>query len=174
MTASLTDTLCTKCGLCCDGTLFADVELSSSAEVAGLEILGLDVEDDDANAGLLSLPCRALAGKRCSIYAHRPKCCRTFECGLLQDARSGAVTVEQALVHISDALAETQRVRTLLVQLGEKHERLPLNERCADILARDATGHPGMRRKQTQLETAMTTLENHIQRTFLGRENVGG
>lgn len=169
MAPELTDALCTKCGLCCDGSLFADVELASSAEVTGLEILGLDVEDDDANAGLLSLPCRAHVGRLCAIYAHRPKCCRTFECGLLQDAREGTVGVERALEHIAEALEHTRRVRTLLVQLGEPNARLPLNERSAMALARDMTGRPGMRRKQTQLEAAMTALENRIQTTFLGR-----
>ena len=77
---ALTDTLCTQCGLCCDGTLFADVELGR-AEAARLENMGLEVEVTDG--GLLSQPCAALKGRRCSIYAHRPKCCRTFECQLL-------------------------------------------------------------------------------------------
>ena len=30
----LTDTLCTRCGLCCDGTLLGDVELTGPAEAA--------------------------------------------------------------------------------------------------------------------------------------------
>ena len=32
METRLTDTLCTRCGLCCDGTLFAEVELAHRAE----------------------------------------------------------------------------------------------------------------------------------------------
>src|SRR3989454_8300213 len=92
MTPLLTDTLCTNCGLCCDGTLFADVELVGQAEVARLEIMGIAIDDDDANVGLLSQPCAALRGRRCCVYAHRPKCCRVFECHLLQNAQRGAVT----------------------------------------------------------------------------------
>ena len=34
MSSILTDTLCTRCGLCCDGTLFADVRLGSYASTA--------------------------------------------------------------------------------------------------------------------------------------------
>ena len=56
MTRPLTDTLCTKCGLCCDGTLFADVELVGQAEAARLEIMGLEVDEGDRNVGLLSQP----------------------------------------------------------------------------------------------------------------------
>ena len=59
MSPSLTDTLCTRCGLCRDGSLFADVELTGPAEATGLEILGLAI-DDDADGGLLLLPCAAL------------------------------------------------------------------------------------------------------------------
>ena len=47
MKPSLTDTLCTRCGLCCDGSLFADVELASRDEASALEVMGLDIEDDD-------------------------------------------------------------------------------------------------------------------------------
>src|SRR5438128_1586741 len=74
----LTDTLCTQCGLCCDGSLFADVELAGGNETSALEVLGLNVEDaEDDIHGLLLQPCGALKEKRCSIYAHRPNCCRT-------------------------------------------------------------------------------------------------
>src|ERR1043165_7941634 len=113
MTPLLTDTLCTNCGLCCDGTLFADVELVGDAEVARLEIMGMDVEDEGRNSGLLSQPCAALRGTRCGIYEHRPKCCRVFECRLLQNAQRGAVTVERALERIADARGQIGRVRAL-------------------------------------------------------------
>src|SRR5258708_19074466 len=103
MTPLLTDTLCTKCGLCCDGTLFADVELVGQAELARLEIMGMEIENEDRNTGLLSQPCAAVRGTRCGIYAHRPKCCRVFECDLLQNAQRGAVTVERAIEQIADA-----------------------------------------------------------------------
>src|SRR5262245_27190516 len=99
----LTDILCTKCGLCCDGTLFADVELVGRDEVTRLEIMGMAVEDEDRNVGLLSQPCAALRGTRCGIYAHRPKCCRVFECHLLQNAQRGGISVERALAQIADA-----------------------------------------------------------------------
>lgn len=102
MKPSLTDTLCTRCGLCCDGSLLADVELASRSEATRLEILGLEIEDDDAH-GLLVLPCAALRGTRCSIYPHRPETCRTFECRLLQEVRRGAVSVETAESRIVEA-----------------------------------------------------------------------
>ena len=83
MKPSLTDTLCTRCGLCCDGSLFADVELAGTDEASALEVMGREIEEDDDDRGLLLQPCAALKGKRCSLYPHRPDCCRAFECRLL-------------------------------------------------------------------------------------------
>ena len=165
--ASLTDTLCTRCGLCCDGTLFADVELSGRPEATGLEILGLEVEDGDAGGPLLVQPCRALRGRRCSIYPHRPACCRTFECRLLQDVRRGAVSVGRAQEHIAHALERIGRVRELLAQLGQRDEGLPLKERCADALALEAGADPGARRKRNELGAAMSAVERLVRATFL-------
>ena len=65
MKPSLTDTLCTRCGLCCDGSLFADVELASGDEASALEVMWLEIEDDDDDGGgLLVQPCGALKGRR--------------------------------------------------------------------------------------------------------------
>ena len=168
MTPLLTDTLCTKCGLCCDGTLFADVELVGEAEVARLEIMGMDVENEGRNMGLLSQPCAALRGTRCGIYAHRPKCCRVFQCHLLQNAQSGAVTVERALEHIADAREQIGQVRAMLSRLGNRDEDLPIKERCAETLAAKGGTTAEAIKDRANLEAAMATLETTIWNTFLG------
>jgi uncharacterized protein len=171
MKPSLTDILCTRCGLCCNGSLFADVELAGADEASALEVMGLEIEDADGGDGALLLqPCRALKGTRCSIYAHRPDCCRTFECRLLQETRHGAVGVEQAKEKIAEALERIERVKELIAQLGQADERLPLKERCGEALAlsEDAAAHPERNRKRDELESAMTSLESLIAATFLG------
>jgi Fe-S-cluster containining protein len=170
MKPSLTDTLCTQCGLCCDGSLFADVELVGRAEATRLEIMGLEI-DDDADGELLLLPCAALEGTRCGIYAHRPKCCRSFECHLLLEARRGAVTVERATEQISEARERIGRVKDLLAQLGQPDVRLSLKERCAEALSGEPSAIPGVNRKRTELETAMSAVERLIRKTFLPRRS---
>lgn len=169
MKPSLTDTLCTRCGLCCDGSLFADVELAGPAEAAGLEVMGLEIEDDDADGALLVQPCGALQGKRCGIYAHRPECCRTFECRLLQDVRRGAVDVERAGEHIAEALKYVGQVRELAAELGQRDGRLPLKERCAEALALadEAGADPALNRKRAELEAGMSAVEGLIRTRFL-------
>jgi uncharacterized protein len=170
MKPSLTDTLCTQCGLCCDGSLFADVELASSDEASALEAMGLEIEDADADdGGLLLQPCGVLKGKRCSIYPHRPDCCRTFECRLLQRAEHGVVSAQRASETIAAALKRIERVKGLVVQLGTGDERLPLSERCSEALAlSEAAADPAMNRKRAELQAAMTSVERLIQATFLG------
>ena len=164
---SLTDTLCTRCGLCCDGSLFADVELASGAEAAALEVMGLEIEEEEIN--LLLQPCAALQGKRCGIYAHRPECCRTFECRLLQDVRRGAVGIARASEQIAEALKQVGRVRKLASALGQRDMRLPLQERCAEALASDdeAGAGPETARQRAELEAAMAVVEELIRKTFL-------
>ena len=169
MKPGLTDTLCTRCGLCCDGSLFADVELSGPAEAAGLEVMGLEIEDDDADGGLLVQPCGALQGNRCGIYAHRPECCRTFECRLLQDVRCGAVGVELAGEHIAEVLKRIGRVRELAAELGQRDGDLPLKERCAEALAlSEEAANPALKRKRAELEAEMSATERLIRKRFLG------
>ncbi len=167
MKPSLTDTLCTRCGLCCDGSLFADVELAGRREATRLESMGLEIEEDDRGGAQLLQPCAALQGRRCTIYEHRPECCQTFECRLLQDVRRGAVPVERAKEQIAEALKRIGRVKDLLAQLGQHDGRLPLGESCAEALAKDSDADPEVNRKRAELETAMSAVEGLIRKTFL-------
>jgi Fe-S-cluster containining protein len=170
MKPSLASTLCTRCGLCCDGSLFADVELAGADEASALEVMGLEIEDaDEGDGALLLQPCGALKGKRCSIYAHRPDCCRTFECRLLQEVERGAVGVERASKKVAEALKRIRRVRELVVQLGIPNEGLPLKEHCLEALAVSgaAAADPAVKQKRTELQVALNSAERLIQATFL-------
>ena len=155
--------------------MFADVELASTDEASALEVMELDIEDaDEEDVGLLLQPCRALHEKRCSIYPHRPDCCRTFECRLLQEVKRGAVGVDRAKEKIAEASQRIERVKELIGQLGPGDERLPLKERCLEALAfsQEATTGPETNRKRSELEAAMASVESLIQRTFLGVKRV--
>jgi hypothetical protein len=173
MKPSLTDTLCTRCGLCCDGTLFADVELAGRAEATRLEVLGLEIEDDDGRGQLLVQPCAALHGTRCTVYAHRPSCCRTFECRLLQDVRRGAVSVEEAGATIVATLELVRRAKALLVELAQEDARLPLVERVAEALADEAEAKADVTARRAKLAATMASLRTSIERSFLAGSGSG-
>lgn len=163
----LSDTLCTRCGLCCDGTLLGDVELTGPAEAARLETLGLDLDDGETGAGLLPLPCAALRRTRCSIYARRTRACRTFECRLLQDAQRGDISVDLALARIAHARAQVQHVKTLLARMETPPANLPIAERCADAIAAASGASADANRRRAALEAAMAAVAHTIRTTFL-------
>ena len=165
-----TDALCTECGLCCDGSLFSDIELTSPRELSGLEVLGLDVEEDDnTSAGLLLQPCGALKGTRCSIYAHRPKCCRTFECRLLRDVEQGTVTLAAAKQTVRDVSKQIDYVEILIGQLRTSNEHLPLKERAMEALEESENSilNPEIKAKRNDLAHAIVSIEKLIEKTFL-------
>lgn len=168
MTPSLTDTLCTRCGLCCDGTLFADVELTGRAETTRLVALGLEVDESDAEGDVLVQPCAALRGTRCGVYPHRPACCRAFECRLLGESQRGAVTVDAALATIAATRSLVRRAVALLARLGQRDTCLPLAERAAQAVADAADAGPAQRERADALESTMAALRPVLRSRFIG------
>jgi Fe-S-cluster containining protein len=167
MAQDLTNTLCTRCGLCCDGTLFADVELAGRAEAEQMEVLGLEIEDDDTSAPLLVQPCAALRGRKCGIYEHRPGCCRTFECRLLQDAQRGAVSVDEALATITEALGLVRVAKSSLAALGRRDANLPLAERASEAISQGADAGREADEHPTVLAATMSRLSGLLRKSFL-------
>jgi uncharacterized protein len=161
--------LCTECGLCCNGSLFSDVELSGAKEITGLEALGVNIEDGDGSAaGLLVQPCNALRGKRCGIYEHRPKCCRTFECRLLKEVQTGRVTINKARETIAIVGREISAIKELMGVTGEDSD-LPLKERYLEAMAliAEEKESAAVAIRETELIRRMRFLEALIKKTFL-------
>src|SRR5215469_15501515 len=129
------DQLCPNCGLCCDSTLFADVELRKGDDPERLTQLGLEVMQKTKTKLAFSQPCACFDGKFCKIYADRPKRCRLFECGLLKRVESGDLTAGAALKTISEAKSQAEKVRELLRQSGQRDERMALTHRYAEAMS---------------------------------------
>jgi uncharacterized protein len=121
--------ICLTCGLCCDGSLFADVKLQSRDEIDPL-LLSVGVSDakqvgkqNPARARIsmrrLPQPCIAFDGCRCRIYSSRPEYCRQFECLLLKKLKSGVITRATAERLIGRARRKTEVVNRLLEALGQ-------------------------------------------------------
>lgn len=142
--------LCEDCGLCCDGTIFAHVVVTPE-ELAPLE--GRVTLSSDWS--LLLLPCSALEGCRCAVYAARPRMCRAYQCSVLHSFEAGRITQTQARAALEEVFAVRERlaqavgepdarravqlarqqvgdetatevVRALLGELHERSERLQL------------------------------------------------
>ncbi len=94
--------LCTRCGLCCDGTLFNAVKVGPK-EIAPLEQLGMVI--DQSTAPQFSQPCVYNVDRCCAIYANRPATCRNFACALLKGVRAGTFSLPAAEAVVDYALA---------------------------------------------------------------------
>ncbi len=160
--------LCPNCGLCCDSTLFADVELRAGDDAKTLKKLGLSLEKKGRGKMAFAQPCACFDGKLCGIYQARPKRCRTFVCGLLKRAETDEMSAGAALKKITEAKKRAEKVRGLLRQTGSTDEATPLTHRYSEAMAAPmdmADEHDAERRGELML--AVNDLMNLLQRDFL-------
>jgi Fe-S-cluster containining protein len=162
------DQLCPNCGLCCDSTLFADVELRAGDDARRLKRLGLTLFQKTKTKLAFVQPCACFDGKLCQIYADRPNRCRKFDCGLLKRVEAGEMTPTAALKKISAAKTQAENVRALLRSLGQRDERMALTHRYADAMSRpiDLSDETGAER-HGELMLAVNDLMTRLQRDFL-------
>jgi uncharacterized protein len=160
--------LCPNCGLCCDSTLFADVELRASDKPARLSQLGLTLVKKNKTTTAFTQPCPCFDGRICRIYADRPKRCQLFECGLLKRVEAGEMTDGAALKKIAAAKKRAGEVRELLRSLGQRDERAALTHRYAKVMSEPVDfSRPDDSEKRGELMLAVNELMNVLQRDFL-------
>ena len=162
------DALCLHCGLCCDSTLFADVELRAGDEAKRLPRVGLTLHQKTRTKLAFSQPCACFDGKLCRIYAERPKRCGLFACGLLNRVESREMTVNAALKKIASAKNRAEQVRDRLRSLGQRDERMALTHRYAGVMASPMDfSQPGETEQRGELMLALNDLMTQLQRDFL-------
>ena len=162
------DQLCPNCGLCCDSTLFADVELRAGDDARRLKKLGLTLFQKTKTKLAFVQPCACFDGKLCQIYADRPNRCRKFDCGLLKRVEAGELTANAALKKISAAKSQAQNVRTLLRSLGQRDERMALTHRYAEAMSAPMDlADEGRAEHHGELMLAVNDLMMRLQRDFL-------
>jgi Fe-S-cluster containining protein len=160
--------LCPNCGLCCNGVLFADVELQMGDNAGRLIDLGMALKKKGMK-GAFAQPCRCFDGTLCRIYADRPKRCRTFECGLLKRVQSGAMPAPAALKRMADAKKLVEKVRRLLRRLGDHDEHLALTRRYGRVMSQpiDMSASEDTGEARGELMLAVNDLMHALQRDFL-------
>lgn len=129
MTESNSQDLCLECGLCCNGVIFADVELQPK-EVQSLRFKIQSLQQRGKNArAKLPQPCAAFDGCRCGIYSNRPGYCRQFECLLFKNLQARRIERAAASRIVQMAKQRAEKVRTLLRELGDTDEQKALSLR---------------------------------------------
>ncbi|HEU6448414.1 MAG TPA: YkgJ family cysteine cluster protein [Verrucomicrobiae bacterium] len=161
------DQLCPNCGLCCDSTLFADVELRKGDDVKRLEKSGLTIFQKSKTKIGFPQPCACFDGKLCTIYPDRPKRCRLFECGLLKKVQAGEITSARALKKIAKAKKLAGRVRELLRQSGQRDEQMALTPRYAEAMSASIDLAKDDSKLRGKLMRAMPDLMELLHRDFL-------
>jgi Fe-S-cluster containining protein len=163
------DQLCTRCGLCCDSTLFADVELRAGDNAKRLAKFGLSLAKKGKSKIAFAQPCACFDGALCKIYNDRPKRCRLFECGLLKKVNAGEMKANAALKKISHAKVLANSVRGLLRSLGERPEDMALIECYKQAMQApiDLNGDARDSERRGELMQAFSDLMLILQRDFL-------
>ena len=160
--------LCPNCGLCCNGVLFADVELRKGDDVQRLAELGLLLVKKGRQQAFAQ-PCACFDGKLCRIYSERPAYCRAFECGLLKRAQAGEMGVDAALKTIAEAQRLAEKVRGQLRRFGQSDEQLALNRRYAQVMREpiDLSGPEDAAELRGELMLAVNDLMQMLRQDFL-------
>ncbi|MCX8155158.1 MAG: YkgJ family cysteine cluster protein [Verrucomicrobiae bacterium] len=165
----LTDTLCLRCGLCCNGVLFADVELRPGDDPAALTEAGVPLT---CKHGKIKFPqpCPCLEQGRCRIYEQRPMRCRAFDCRLLQRAQEGKIALNEARYLIRITREQAERVRRLVRVLGQRDEQMPLSRRYQAVMREPLDLSQGERhqRRRGDLLLAVYELTRLLEQHFLG------
>ncbi|MEO6181764.1 MAG: YkgJ family cysteine cluster protein [Verrucomicrobiota bacterium] len=140
---SVSEKLCLTCGLCCNGVIFANVQLQSGDPAERLKALGLRLLVRRKSRAVVSVPsgeqngtryqfpqpCSAFDGCHCQIYQERPTHCHAFACALLKSVQLGRTNPASATRTIEKARMRAEKVRELLRQLGDNDEQVALSLR---------------------------------------------
>lgn len=160
--------LCPNCGLCCDSTLFADVELRKGDDPRRLQKLGLEIQQKTKTRLAFAQPCACFDGTFCKIYADRPTRCRLFECGLLKRVESGKMTAGVALEKIGEAKARAEKIRQLLRRCGQEQEPMALTHRYAEAMSASVDlSDESSGDLRGELMMAVSDLMQRLERDFL-------
>lgn len=133
--------LCLSCGLCCDGTLFAQVPITpdEAARLEGRVTLSVDRRQ-------LLQGCRALEGCRCGVYDERPSTCRHYRCVVLKSLEAGRLTEADARAAIAEVFALRQQIADAM-NVADAPEGL----RRARASAASGTASPAVREALQEL-----------------------
>lgn len=153
--------ICTQCGLCCDGSMFGFVAADED-EIEALAALGFQLEPL-ADSTIFRQPCRFLKDGLCSVYSGRPSTCRRFRCKTLQALEGGDLTREEALARI----AEVRRLLAEIVPLLREGETVTAaRKRWMAVMAVDSGPRPPLSGADAQLVLKMTALNLILDRQF--------
>jgi len=128
----MADGLCVSCSLCCNGTLFARLEISQDEADQLDGQVEVFTRDDDLR---MRLPCRQLGNDgACGCYHKRPGICRSYRCQLLKRNERGAISDQDALTIVSEIHALQEKARSSARRATPELERLKSHQSAAQAM----------------------------------------
>ena len=165
MASSDSGTLCTSCGLCCDGTLFSWFGLEHDEDATALEGAGIVIGPSVEELRRARQPCAALRCEGCSVYADRPRVCRKYRCKLLKRVEAG----EEDMARAGEIVANAKRLRADALVEFAKVEPLPEGlsiPECGRLYGLGALDTPQERKEKGALLVACTLLNFYLGKHF--------
>lgn len=161
--------LCPECGLCCNGVLFADVQLVREDNPLVLERVGLRLSHRGGKTSF-DQPCSCFDGRLCTAYECRPVRCRRFDCHTLKQAGEGEITGKEALLRIHTARRKAAEVGALLRALGQTDEHLAFTTRYQAVMNQpiNLAHDESAAERRGELMLAVSELMDRLRRDLLG------
>ena len=123
-------TLCTSCGLCCDGSLFGRARINKNESLITDYIFTLEQDDPQG----FRLPCSYLREKCCTIYEERPyKICKSFKCKLLKAYQTEKITFTEAAGKINEAFALKTKVELQIMSLHPENQGNSIHHKMSEF-----------------------------------------
>lgn len=163
--ADAEQSLCVRCGLCCDGTIFEWARVSPTDDLVQLEADGFILLTPAASNGFAQ-PCHHQQGRICGVYQRwRPQVCHTFRCTLLRRVETGELAYGEALDRIERTVALVERIQAQL-PVQSKHERRSLKRRMAAWQAAQTAAGVDVRRTFAPLLLDFVSLQRILEQHF--------
>lgn len=156
-------TLCLRCGMCCDGSLFTHVSLQPD-ETTALQRRGVPLSRREDGTQALAQHCGALDGRTCTVYSDRPASCRRYHCQLFAALAEKEVSLEEALGVVDQAHALRASLERELPDDATPDAPRSVMQRAR----RAAQAHPARPLSQ-RAQDAYASTEAFLDKHFRGR-----
>jgi len=148
--------LCGVCGACCDGTLFAWVDLEVGERTRRPPRRLPLVRE---GTGMVQ-PCEHHGDDGCSIYADRPAACRSYRCALYDAHRDEQGAIEPRIERVEKLRAVAARVRAVVAGPSDRDRGL------WELLERQARDDAAWLQRSPELALDVAELALRMRRDF--------
>lgn len=157
--------LCVRCGLCCDGTIFQRARLAPEDDRTLLAAIGI-LPVSTAQGEGFRLPCHHHRQRICTIYASwRPQVCHSFRCSVLRRLDSGELSLDEACEVVTHTVNVADRVWAQMRQRAGVLDE-PLQKLFCDWEASQGAGDSAWRRDHAAFLLEYAGLQLRLDRDF--------